>query len=95
MWAAVDRKSKDLIDFEIGTKNTRYFENFSEKTSYVDLKKYATDRCASYNIIDPARRLIGKAHTTYTVERINLLLRNYLASLFFKKNFNASQKAMK
>lgn len=39
----VDRKSKELIGFEIGTKNTRYFENLSEKTSHVDAKNYIKD----------------------------------------------------
>lgn len=27
LWTAVDRKSKELIDFEIGVKDTTHFEN--------------------------------------------------------------------
>ena len=71
MWAAVDRKSKELIGFEIGTRDTRHFENLSKKTSHIDPKKYATDRYVSYNLIDPAKRIIGKAYY-FTVERMNL-----------------------
>ena len=39
----VDRKSKELIGFEIWTKNTSHFENLSEKTSHVDAKNYIKD----------------------------------------------------
>ena len=78
LWTAVDRKSKELTGFEIGTRDTRYFENLSEKTSHVDPKKYATDRYVSYILIDQARRLIGKAPLLYTVEQIKLLLYRYL-----------------
>ena len=62
LWTAVDRKINELIGFEIGARDTRHFKNLSEKTSHVDPKKYATDRYASYNLINPARMLIGKAH---------------------------------
>ena len=40
LWTAVDRKSKELIGFEIWTKNTSHFENLSEKISHVDAKNY-------------------------------------------------------
>ena len=81
----VDRKSKELIGFEFEARNTRHFENLSEKTSHVDPKKYATCRYVSYNLIDSARRLIGKAYY-FTVERMNRLLRHYLAR-FARKTY--------
>ena len=83
LWTAVDRKSKELIAFEIATKNTIHFENISEKTSRVNPKKCATGRYASYNLIDLVRILIGKEHT-YTVERMSRLLRHYLAHFALK-----------
>ncbi|MDR2073783.1 MAG: IS1 family transposase, partial [Oscillospiraceae bacterium] len=46
---------------------------------------YATDGWKSYNLIDPMKRIIGKAHT-YTVERMNRLLRHYLAR-FARKTY--------
>ncbi|MBR1778971.1 MAG: IS1 family transposase, partial [Clostridia bacterium] len=43
----------------------------------------------TYNLIDPNKRLIGKAHT-YTVERMNRLLRYYLAR-FTRKTYCSSK----
>ena len=43
LWAADDRKDKELIGFETGTRNTRHFEKSSQKTSHVDPKKYVKD----------------------------------------------------
>ena len=56
LWTAVDRKSKELIAFEIATKNTIHFENISEKTSRVNPKKCATGRYASYKILLPRQQ---------------------------------------
>ena len=78
LYKTVNQRSKELINFKIGTRDTRHFENLSKKTSHIDPKKYATDRYVSYNLIDPAKRIIGKAYY-FTVERMNRLLRHYLA----------------
>ena len=37
-------KIRNLIDFEIWTRDTRLSKDLSEKISYVDPKKYASDR---------------------------------------------------
>ena len=66
------------MQYEVGTRETKYFERLSRKISHIEPKKYASDRYEEYNLIDPKKRLIGKAHT-YTVERMNRLLRHYLA----------------
>ena len=63
LWTAVDRESKELVQYEVGTRETKYFERLSRKISHIESKKYASDK---------------KAHT-YTVERMNRLLRHYLA----------------
>ena len=75
------------IGFEIGMRDARHFENLSEKISHVDLKKHTTDCYAYYNLLGPAKKfIIGKAYTTYTIERIERLSRNYLAS-FARKTY--------
>ena len=43
LWAAVGRKSKELIASELGTRDTEYFENLSERISHVDPKKHVKD----------------------------------------------------
>ena len=78
MWTAVDRKNKKLVDFEVGTRETKYFENLSSKIEHIEPKKYASDQYKEYDIIDPEKRLVGKFYT-YTVERMNRLLYHYLA----------------
>ena len=75
------------IGLEIGTRNIRYFKNLFEKTSHVDLKKHTTDCYAYYNLLGLAKKfIVGKAYTTYTIERIERLSRNYLAS-FARKTY--------
>ena len=58
------------MGFQIGTRETKYFEKLSHKISHIDAKFYASDYWHAYNLIDPAKHLVGKSHT-YTVERMN------------------------
>ena len=52
------------------TRDTRYFEDLSEKTSHVDPKN-AKDCYFSHNLIDPARnRQRQRAPHTYTVSSV-------------------------
>ena len=44
----------------------------------IDTKFYAKDKFLAYDIISPDKHLIGKSHT-FAVERMNRLLRHYLA----------------
>ena len=85
LWTAVERKKQRLLGFQVGTRETKYFEKLSEKTAHIEAEKYATDGWDAYDLIDPNKRLIGKAFT-YTVERMNRLLRHYLAR-FSRKTY--------
>ena len=67
-----------MIGFEVGTRETKYFKKLLKNISHIKAKKYASDYWKAYNLIDREKRLIGKSHT-YNVERINRLLRHYLA----------------
>ena len=78
MCTAVDIGNKELLGYEVGTRETKYFEKLSKKISHIEPKKYASDKYEAYNLIDPKKRLIGKSHT-HTFERMNRLLRHYLA----------------
>ena len=78
LWTAVERESKRLIGFEVGTRETKYFKKLLKNISHIKAKKYASDYWKAYNLIDREKRLIGKSHT-YNVERMNRLLRHYLA----------------
>ncbi len=55
-------KVRNLIGFEVCTRDTRHSKNLSEKTSYVDPKKYASSRYTQYNLIDCQKGLLTK-HT--------------------------------
>ncbi|MDR2074224.1 MAG: hypothetical protein LBP36_02545, partial [Oscillospiraceae bacterium] len=60
-------------------------EKLSQKIAHI----YATDGWESYNLTDPAKHVIGKAHT-FTVERTNPLLRHYIAR-FARKFYSVSK----
>ncbi|MBR1779406.1 MAG: IS1 family transposase, partial [Clostridia bacterium] len=83
------RKTKELVGFEVGTRETKYFEILSKNIAHIKAEKYASDNWEAYNLIDPNKRLIGKAHT-YTVERMNRLLRYYWAR-FTRKTYCSSK----
>ena len=72
------RKIKKLVGFHVGDRSSKSFENLCENISHIDARFYATDQYAVYDIIPRHKRLVGKAHT-YIVERMNRLLRRYLA----------------
>ena len=61
-------------------KKQRYLCENTDETSRINAKFYASDHWHAYNLINLAKHLTGKAHT-YTVERMNKLLRYYLERL--------------
>ena len=85
MWTAVERKTKQLVGFFVGDRSSNSFEKLCENISHIDAKFYATDKYSVYDVIPKSKHLVGKAHT-YTVERMNRLLRHYLAR-FVRKTF--------
>ena len=70
----------------MGNRSSESFEKLCENISHIDAKFYATDKFSVYNIIPEDKHLIGKSHT-YTVERMNRLLRHYLARFARKTYF--------
>ena len=62
--SAVGCATKRLVGFQIGTRETKHFQEFLSKISHIDAKFYASDHWHAYNLIDPTKHLAGKAHTT-------------------------------
>ena len=81
----MSRKTKELVGFFVGERSFSSFAKLCENISHIDAKFYATDKFSAYNIIPKDKHLIGKSHT-YTVERMNRLLRHYLAR-FSRKTY--------
>lgn len=86
---AVERASQKIRGFYVGSRETSSFEKLSQNLQGLNVKKYATDAWKAYNLIDPKKHIVGKAHT-YTVERTNRLLRHYLAR-FARKTYSISK----
>ncbi len=85
---ALDRgrpRHKAACCFSNWHSRNKYFQKLSNKISHIDARFYASDHCYAYNLIDPAKHLTGKAHT-YTIERMNRLMRYYLAR-FARKTY--------
>ena len=74
-----------MVGFYVGDRSSKSFENLCENISHIDARFYATDQYSVYDIIPRHKRLVGKAHT-YNVERMNRLLRHYLAH-FARKTY--------
>ena len=90
MWTAVERKTKKIKGFFVGSREIASFEKLSDRISNINANFYASDGLEAYNLIDPKKHLVGKKHT-YTVERCNRLMRHYLAR-FTRKSYSVSQK---
>ena len=85
LWTAVNQVTKRLFGFFVGDRSSESFEKLCEKISHIDTKFYATDKFPAYDIIPPDKHLIVKSNT-FTVERMNRLLRHYLAR-FARKTY--------
>ena len=85
----MNRETKKLVGFHVGDRSSKSFENLCKNISHIDARLYATDQYSVYDIIPKHKRLVGKAHT-YTVERMNRLLRHYLAR-FARKTYCLSR----
>ena len=90
LWTAVNRATKQIVGFQIGTRETKHFQKLSSKIRYIDTKLYSIDLWHSYKFIDPTKHLTGKEYT-YIVERMNMLLRQYLAR-FARKTYYYSKR---
>ena len=90
IWTAVERKTKEIKGFFVGSRETSSFEKLSNCISNINADFYASDGLEAYNLINPKKHLIGKKYT-YTVERCNRLMRHYLAR-FSRKSYSVSQK---
>ena len=55
LWTAVDRASKELDGFYLGTRETKYFENLSEKIAHIKARKYASDYYQAYDLVSPKK----------------------------------------
>ena len=77
--------TKKLVGFFVGDRSSESFEKLCENISHIDVQFYATDKFSVYDIIPSNKHLIGKSNT-YTVERMNRLLRHYLAR-FARKTY--------
>lgn len=42
LWTAVTRETQRLVGFQVGTRETKYFEKLSQKISHVEVEKYAS-----------------------------------------------------
>ena len=81
----MNRVTKKLVGFFVGDRSSESFEKLCENISHIDTKFYAADKFSVYDIIPNNKHLIGKSNT-YTVERMNRLLRHYLAR-FARKTY--------
>ena len=89
IWTAVERKTKEINGFYVGSREISSFEKLSERISNINADFYSSDGLEAYNLIDPQKHLIGKKYI-YTVERCNRLMRHYLAR-FARKPYSVSQ----
>ena len=66
IWLAVERASQKIRGFYVGSRETSSFEKLSQIIQRLNVETYATDAWESYNLIDPKKHIVGKAHT-YTL----------------------------
>ena len=84
IWLAVERASQKIREFYVDSREASSFEKLSQNIQRLNVKTYATDAWESYNLIDPKKHIVGKAHST------NRLLRHYLAR-FARKAYYVSK----
>ena len=77
MWLAVDRDTKDVLAFRVGSRGRKALKKLLFLNN-LSADMYATDHYRAYNILPEEKHIRSKAHT-YTVEAKNAQIRHYLA----------------
>ena len=91
MWIAYDRNRKQVVDFELGGRDTRTAQRLWQRLNVEKIHIYATDYYPVYEkLIPPERHLQTKAET-YTIEGFNSQIRHFLAR--FRRKSKCYSKA--
>jgi insertion element IS1 protein InsB len=77
LWLAVDRDSRNISGFRIGSRSRKALKKMMFYSS-LKAERYATDDYRAYRLLPKEKRLVGKAHT-FTIESKNSQVRHYLA----------------
>lgn len=92
VWFAVNRKTRRIIDFEIGSRESNTGIKLWKRISRIKCKKYYTDYWRPYKQFLPERKHIQSKAETYTVEGLNNVLRHYIAR--FKRKTHCYSKSL-
>ena len=91
IWTAVDRDSREIIDFEIGSRTTKTFRKLWERISKIDCDVFYSDNWSSYRKLIPSEKHVITKKETCMVESKNSQIRNY-GSPFVRKTKCVSKK---
>ncbi|MEB3245258.1 MAG: IS1 family transposase [Vampirovibrionales bacterium] len=79
LWLAVERFSKQVVDFELGCRGIRTLNRLWQRVSLLEAKTLSSDHWQAYKAVLPADRHVATKAETYTVESKNAQIRHYLA----------------
>jgi insertion element IS1 protein InsB len=75
----VDRERGKVLDFVVGDRSERTGRKLYERLKRYRVKRFYTDHWGSYRAMWPARLHKASKAETHGVERVNSLIRHYLA----------------
>ena len=79
VWVGVDRRGRKVLDFVVGGRGKRTGRRLYGRLRRYRPDVYYTDHWRAYPAVLPASRDRASKGETYTVERVNSLIRHYLA----------------
>jgi IS1 family transposase len=69
IWKALDTVSGKLLDWECGRRDKKTLQKMVDRLTRWDVKRYCTDKWASYAWVSPKEKLVQSKATTHTLER--------------------------
>jgi len=81
LWYGFDRKSKEVIAYQLGKRTDESFKKLWDKLSNYKISTFYTDNWASYSKIIPKNKHIISKRETVHIERNNLNLRTHIKRL--------------
>ena len=86
VWLAVDRDSKELLGYEVGSRGKKTLKKLLRTIAHIRCDTYASDSWKVYKNVIPQQKLIQSKKETTQVESKNSQLRHYIAR-FHRKIF--------
>ena len=94
LWIAIDRDTREVLAWEVGSRGAKSLKRLLRKLSHVSCNYYATDKWKIYKKLLPKEKHLASKKETQAIESVNATVRHYLARFHRRTHCYTKSKAM-